>query len=805
MKIPPSLTRLLPAALVLAVFCGCGTHPAPRTGADIPGYREMIEDVKDVDARCLRGRLIMLDPGHGGFFRGAVGPNGLDEADVNLGVALYLRGLLEWAGARVVMTRTADQDFLAGTDSTLAADLAFRVSLMDSLQPDVFLSLHHNSNPAYDPIVNETQTYYPLGDPGPSRQLARAIHRHLALNLQITPARILPGNFHVLRNATVPAVLGEPAMLSNPVMAGRLSLAASQRLEAEAYFLGLVDYFRQGAPGWAKTCGDTVAWPADAAEMAMSWVFTPDRRLAPGDTASAAVPGPDPLSFTLRFNGEPQPIQIASDGRTVIWSPPFRGAYGLVEIQGRNLAGHATPVDRTWILPRRPVPPTIHLVCESGPDPALLVTWSHPGHTAAGGELLAPGGRVIPLGEAPEGGRQLLVNVQMANALPDPGTGWRWRAPTGEILPVQPTDCDTLQEPWRIARLEGLPIAAPQRMTKPRYLDLATRTAAPPLPWPFVAIPRSGGSMEIPGVRPIVLPEDPAILPVNSSGERVLAAQAIAPGAWGRTVLLDPRGGGIEDDGTGPLGTRGADLNLEVARLTAEILQGAGVRALVTRAAGRTPADPDKVLQARREHADLFLAIGRAAARDSVQVRHYPGSRTGAAWARAAAEALTAARVAADSCRTGPGADYLLRHTHCPALVAELPPPATHADELRETDPYRQRCEAYALALGVLAVLDPSGTAFPRVDLERILDACGLPVAQPTPDPLIWDGNFTVQLPGPAGPPAADAVSSYRMLLPAAGDHHLLAAVRPGQKRTTTWHLERTGETWNARSPGSAR
>ncbi len=93
----------------------------------------------------LRGRRIVLDPGHGGFFKGAIGQNGLTEAEVNLGVALYLRGLLEWVGAEVFLTRTADYDFLTASDSTLASDLAFRSSFADSLQPDVFLSLHHNS------------------------------------------------------------------------------------------------------------------------------------------------------------------------------------------------------------------------------------------------------------------------------------------------------------------------------------------------------------------------------------------------------------------------------------------------------------------------------------------------------------------------------------------------------------------------------------------------------------------------------------------------------------------------------------
>ena len=49
--------------------------------------------------------------------------------------------------------------------------------------------------------------------PGADRDLARAIHHQLVLALEIEPAKILPGGFHVLRNAPVPAALGEPAMV----------------------------------------------------------------------------------------------------------------------------------------------------------------------------------------------------------------------------------------------------------------------------------------------------------------------------------------------------------------------------------------------------------------------------------------------------------------------------------------------------------------------------------------------------------------------------------------------------------------
>lgn len=56
---------------------------------------------------------IVIDPGHGGHDSGAVhGTTGSRESDVVLGDALVLRGLLEDAGMRVVLTRE-DDSFLS--------------------------------------------------------------------------------------------------------------------------------------------------------------------------------------------------------------------------------------------------------------------------------------------------------------------------------------------------------------------------------------------------------------------------------------------------------------------------------------------------------------------------------------------------------------------------------------------------------------------------------------------------------------------------------------------------------------------
>src|SRR5262245_17888687 len=234
--VPPSPSRPLPSK-----------SPSARS-RPLPGYNQRVDDFSAVDTTSLRGRRIALDPGHGGFFRGALGVHGLTEAEVNLGVALDLRGLLEARGAQVVMTRTDDRDFLTTADSSLRSDLAERVRIAAAFHPDLFVSVHHNADARGAHDVNATQTYYKLGDDGASLDAAQSVHRFLVRNLGIADQRILPGNYDVLRNSDAPAILTESSYITNPDVESKLALAAKQRLEAEALYLGLAHYFARPRP-----------------------------------------------------------------------------------------------------------------------------------------------------------------------------------------------------------------------------------------------------------------------------------------------------------------------------------------------------------------------------------------------------------------------------------------------------------------------------------------------------------------------------------------------------------------------------
>lgn len=775
----PLLAASLPVWLALPLG-GCGPRPPQvEQSSAVAGYLAGVPSLAGVDPSPLRGRRILLDPGHGGVFRGAVGPGGLSEAEINLGVALYLQGLLQWASAEVHLTRTADVDFLSPADSSLVADLAARVAICDSLQPDVLLSIHHNSTASGDPEINETQTYYPLGRDGADLDLARAIHRRLVTLLEIQPARILPGGFHILRNVNVPAVLGEPAMISHPVIEGRLTLARSLELEAGAYFLGLLDYFAGGVPRWLTTVPDTVNL-AIAGEP-LVWTF---------DAGHPQAPGLDPATVAVTSGGYALAFSLDAAARTVTVLGGGLAENTSLELSARNLAGRGLPQQVHWLLRRSNGPWRTQYILDGEPATAGrgLLTYVNEGQDllwcgelrigmpedlAAGsgtllarftgrrgwhiltqplprldllriGERSADGALAIHAGSAPApaqlppGLRWLVLHADRA-AWPDqavPGGGWRLRHPTaGDAspgrLPAEWLNPDWPAIPWQ----PGSPLWLEAAGCLPLFADAEGNQ-----PWQ----------------------------PERTAPPDTLTWQPLLPALIGKRVALDPRGGGSREEGRGRLGTRGSDLNLQVAGRLAALLRGAGCAVALVREDDQDVADPERVRRADRFGAEFYLGIGRGPG--PVQARHHPGSRLGTPWAQAIAAALT--RLGGRAVAAAPAYDYVLRHTAAAAVLVSLESPAGGDNEQRLQLPAWQDAEARALLRGIVDLLQPGTGAVQPPDLLASLGPRAL--AGDRLSFALLDGNFLWLPPGPDANAYLTSWTTGDSGLPWRGDRHLL-------------------------------
>ena len=190
-------------------------------------------------ATGIRGKTIVIDPGHGGSDTGAIGPSGVREKDVNLLIASQLNSLLTGAGARVIMTRERDVD-CAYPQCSDEAELSARVAYAKKNNPDIFISLHNDAY--YNRSSNGTATYYFVKSEQDAR-LARDIQRNLQRNVGLTDKGIRKANFYVLRNTKMPAALVEVAFISNVNEEQLLITVAFQKKAALGIFEGINEYF----------------------------------------------------------------------------------------------------------------------------------------------------------------------------------------------------------------------------------------------------------------------------------------------------------------------------------------------------------------------------------------------------------------------------------------------------------------------------------------------------------------------------------------------------------------------------------
>lgn len=188
------------------------------------------------DAReILRGRIMVVDPGHGGPDPGAMA-NGLKEKDLTLKIGQRLAGLLAAQGAKVLMTRNSDSD----------VDLYARTEMANRNGAELFVSVHINANPS--PDVQGTATYIPRREEAEakryaeSRRLAECIQSYLVRNLGLEDDGVREASFVVVRTAAMPAVLVEVAYITNPREAGLLKQDSFLAKAAEAIYQGIVDY-----------------------------------------------------------------------------------------------------------------------------------------------------------------------------------------------------------------------------------------------------------------------------------------------------------------------------------------------------------------------------------------------------------------------------------------------------------------------------------------------------------------------------------------------------------------------------------
>lgn len=185
----------------------------------------------------VANKIIVIDPGHGGKDTGAVRGN-IVEKDITLSISQKLAKELSQAGAAVILTRDSDTDMAKdGEKITKREDLAARVKKANENNADLYISIHTNAET--NPRWFGAQTFYcPKSEA--SKILAESIQAELTRILGNTTRKALAGDYFVMENTTMPAVIVEVGFISNQ-REGRLLVDDEyQSKVAYAIFSGIV-------------------------------------------------------------------------------------------------------------------------------------------------------------------------------------------------------------------------------------------------------------------------------------------------------------------------------------------------------------------------------------------------------------------------------------------------------------------------------------------------------------------------------------------------------------------------------------
>jgi N-acetylmuramoyl-L-alanine amidase len=179
-------------------------------------------------AGAIAGRIVVLDPGHGGEDAGAVA-NGLVEAEIVLDLATRIEGRLGALGVTTYLTRSADN----------CPDDRERAKFANEMAAEIFVSLHLDADDSRH--ANGSACFF-YGASLPTREVRSAvgerlsdlISREVATRTDLVDGRTHPKSWELLRLTRMPAVRLEAGYVTSPGDAARLATPEFRDALAEA-------------------------------------------------------------------------------------------------------------------------------------------------------------------------------------------------------------------------------------------------------------------------------------------------------------------------------------------------------------------------------------------------------------------------------------------------------------------------------------------------------------------------------------------------------------------------------------------
>ena len=188
----------------------------------------------------LLGKVIYLDPGHGGLDPGAIYKD-IEEEDINLEIAQKLRSVLESEGAIVYLTREGDYDLAVNNAvNRKRSDLSRRGNIINRSMCDLYLSIHLNAD--VSTTWKGAQVFYDDIN-SKNERIAEIMQIVLKEDLKTNREYKKTSEMYLHKRVTRPGVLIEVGFITNPNERYLLRTEEYQTKVANSITRGIKKYF----------------------------------------------------------------------------------------------------------------------------------------------------------------------------------------------------------------------------------------------------------------------------------------------------------------------------------------------------------------------------------------------------------------------------------------------------------------------------------------------------------------------------------------------------------------------------------
>lgn len=175
---------------------------------------------------------VVIDPSFGGSDGGSKGYNGIIQKDINLGIALKIKNVLErHKDIKVILTRDKDE----------TVSMEDRVKTINNSRADLLVSIMQNSEGSGD--VSGVETYVlPKEEKNSNISFGYTLQQAMTMYVYTKDRGVLARNMSILKDSIVPGAVVNTGFITNKKEGTNLASEKYQLRMAEGIAQGIISY-----------------------------------------------------------------------------------------------------------------------------------------------------------------------------------------------------------------------------------------------------------------------------------------------------------------------------------------------------------------------------------------------------------------------------------------------------------------------------------------------------------------------------------------------------------------------------------